>query len=320
MIKPKRLVWGDTIGVISPSFSLTKRFVHPSIKLLNKLGFNVKLGKHVYSKYGFMAGNDEKRAGDIHAMFKDKQIKAIFCAAGGSGANRLLPLINFDMIKKNPKIFIGMSDITYLTTSIHEKTGLITFHGPNIISGIYHCDFKKHNLKRCANIKYMLEALTNPGYKEKIKDFEVIKKGRGAGRLIGGNLRCLENLNGTKFMPDYKNKILFWEELDEDASEISRMLMNLKLCGVFDKIKGMAIGNLFDCPPYKNMTIKKVVLDITKDYKFPIIYNVDFGHVCKNITLPIGVKAKIDTEKRTFEVMENAVKKINLVCIRTRTH
>src|SRR3989338_2683769 len=267
MIKPKRLVWGDTIGVISPSFSLTKRFVHPSIKLLNKLGFNVKLGKHVYSKYGFMAGNDEKRAGDIHAMFKDKQIKAIFCAAGGSGANRLLPLINFDMIKKNPKIFIGMSDITYLTTSIHEKTGLITFHGPNIISGIYHCDFKKHNLKRCANIKYMLEALTNPGYKEKIKDFEVIKKGRGAGRLIGGNLRCLENLNG------------------------------------------MAIGNLFDCPPYKNMTIKKVVLDIIKDYKFPIIYNVDFGHVCKNITLPIGVKAKIDTEKRTFEVMENAVKK-----------
>ncbi len=307
MIKPKRLYIGDTIGIVSPSYDIQEGSEKESMKFLKRLGFKLKLGKHVYSKYGFMAGTDEERALDINSMFKDKKVKAIFCTAGGSVCNRLLPLLDLKLIKNNPKIIMGLSDITVLLNAIYKKTGLVTFHGPNIAGIKRHT---KHALKKEFNKEYMLKIMTNTKPLGIINlKFKIIKNGKADGRLVGGNLEALGNLNGTKFMPDYKDKILFWEEIDEDASEISRMLMNYRLCGIFDKIKGMVIGKLYKCKGTDGMSIKRIIEETTKGYAFPIIYDVDFGHYCENITLPIGIKARINTEKRTFEFLEPAVRK-----------
>ena len=307
MIKPKKLYIGDTIGIVSPSYNIKKGSCKEAIKFLKKLGFKIKLGKHIYSKYGFMAGTDEQRTEDINEMFKDKKVRAIFSTMGGSVCNRLLPLLDYKLIKKNPKVIMGLSDITVLINSIHKKTGLVTFHGQNVTS------IKRkaqHRFLKEFNKEYMLKILTKtqPLGNLNLK-YKVIKNGKAEGQLVGGNLEALGNLNGTPYMPDYKNKILFWEEIDEDASEISRILMNYKLCGIFDKINGMVIGKLYKCKGSDGLSVKRIIEETTKGYNFPIIYNVDFGHYCENITLPIGIKARIDTEKRTFEFLEPAVRK-----------
>lgn len=318
--KPIKLEPGDKIGIVSPSEPVSsKNRLKRGIKVLKGMGFKIVLGKNVLKKYGiYIAGTDEERVSDLNGMFRNPKIKGIFCTVGGFSANRLLDLIDYRAIKKNPKVFMGFSDITVLLNAIHQKTGLVTFHGVNVefgfsrgFEGRYQYT-KDYFLKAIMTAKPIGDILP---FGSKIK---ILKKGEAEGSLVGGNLRVLTTLLGTEYEPDWEGKILFWEEFKETPQDIDFDLTHLRLAGVFDKISGMIIGKLRECDfsyrlrkseKTKGLPIEKIILEICKDFKFPIIMGVPFGHIHPQIVLPIGVKAKIDTSQTLpFSVIENAVK------------
>ena len=311
-IKPLALRKGDTIGIISPSGPIffRKGYVKKGIKILHEMGFKTKLGRYALKETGYMAGSDDERAADLMEMFEDKEIKAIFATRGGDAASHLLDMLDYKKIKKNPKILMGLSDITALLNSINKKTGLVTFHGPLLAWGI-NCSFFGLKSMDSYSKEYMLKALCSKkpiGYIEPIKKRIVIKQGKAEGVLVGGNLDCVEKLCGTEYEPDFKNKILFWEEFREYVEDIDRDLTHLRLQGVFDKINGMVIGHLehYLAKGERYERFEKMIKNITKGYDFPILKAEEFGHGLKNATIPIGAKARISNNK--FEIIESGVR------------
>jgi muramoyltetrapeptide carboxypeptidase len=318
IIKPPKLKPGDKVGIISPSEPVIyrKKFLRGA-ETLKKLGFRVVLGKNIFREYGaYMAGRDKERAADLNAMFKNPEIKGIFCSRGGWSSNRLLKLVDYKAIKRNPKVFMGFSDITVLLNVIHQKTGLVTFHGPNVELGFS----QGFSGKNKYTLEYFFKAVMagEPiGPVKHWRSFEILKKGKASGRLAGGNLAVLPTLLGTEFEPDWKGKILFWEESQETIQDIDFWLTHLRLAGVFKKISGMVIGKIVkydilhaydEWKKEKALPINKIILDLCKDYKFPIIKGVAFCHYYPQITIPIGVKATINTSKKLFSIDEAGVK------------
>jgi muramoyltetrapeptide carboxypeptidase len=302
MIKPKRLKTGDTIGIIAPSRPINKREILPCIKILEARGFKVKLGENLYKKSYYSAGSPKERASDLNSMFKDKKIKAIMCATGGISSNQLLDLIDYEAIRKNPKIFIGYSDITVLSLAIYKKTGLVTFHGPNLHS------LKKLNKKA---EDFLFNLLSGKEFALPAK-MEIIKKGNGKGKLLGGNLHLNNSLLGTKYFPPYNSAIWFWEDLEESPASLDQKLNQFKLSGNLSKISGMVVGNLLGCTDKKhkedNRPINEILLELTRGYNFPIIKVPYFGHGIPNLyTFPIGIDSEIDTKTNKFKIMESPV-------------
>ena len=304
MIKPERLKVGDTIGIIAPSRPINEKEILPCIKILEARGFKVKFGKNIYKKSYYSAGSAKERASDLNSMFKDKKVKAIMCATGGIVSNQLLDLIDYETIKKNPKIFIGYSDITVLLLAIHKKTGLITFHGPNLHS-------LKKLTKETENFLFDLLMGKKSQYCLPSK-MEIIKKGKAKGKLLGGNLYLIDSLLGTKYTPTYNNKIWFWEEVGDSPASLDQKLNQFKLSGNLKNISAMIIGNLADCidKKYKedNRPINEIILELTKEYNFPIIKVPYFGHnVSSFYAFPIGITSEINTETNEFKMIENPV-------------
>ncbi len=318
IIKPLKLKPGDKVGIISPSEPIIykKKFLS-GVETLKKLGFRVVLGKNAFENYsGYMAGSEKERAADLNGMFRNKKIKGIFISHGGFNSNRLLNLIDYELIKKNPKVFMGFSDITVLLNAIYAKTGLVTFHGQNIEYGFSRGLGGKYKYTRDYFEKAVMSNKSIGLIKQQQK-LEILRAGKTKGILVGGNLTVLMTLLGTDYEPDWKGKILFWEELGETIQDIDFYLTHLRLCRVFDKISGMAIGQFKvlplgdDNPDLKNQktfSVNKIILDICKNYKFPIIKNIAFGHIYPQVTIPIGVKATIDTSKKLFSIDESGVK------------
>ena len=304
MIKPKKLKIGDTIGVIAPSRPINEKEILPCIKILEAKGFKVKFGKNLYKKSYYSAGSAKERASDLNAMFRDKNVKAIMCATGGIVSNQIIDLIDYEIIKKNPKIFIGYSDITVLLLAINSKTGLITFHGPNLHS-LKKIDKKSEN--------FLFNMLTGKELQYCLPSkMEIIKKGRAKGILIGGNIHLSNSLLGTKYTPTYNKKIWFWEDLGESPASLDQKLNQFKLSGNLEKVSAMIIGNLSDCVDKKykenNRPINEIILELTKDYDFPIIKVPYFGHGVSNFyTFPIGVTSEINTKTNEFKIIESPV-------------
>lgn len=304
MIKPKKLKIGDTIGIIAPSRPIDEKEISPCIKILEAKGFQVKLGKNLYKKSYYSADSAKERASDLNAMFKDEKVKAIMCATGGIVSNQLLNLIDYEIIKKNPKIFIGYSDITVLLLAIYNKTNLVTFHGPNLHS------LKKLD-KEAENFLFNLLMGKELQYYLPPK-IDIIKKGIAKGMLIGGNVHLSNSLLGTKYSPSYNNKIWFWEDLGESPASLDQKLNQFKLSGNLEKISGMIVGNLSDCVDKKykenNRPIKNILLELTKEYNFPIIKVPYFGHSISNFyTFPIGINSEINTETKELKIVESPV-------------
>lgn len=303
---PDKLKKGDTIAVIAPSNHVDeddKIYLRKTEKLFNSKGINVIYGKNIYSNsLGYGASADEK-AEDLNFAFSQKDVKAVFCAKGGENSNSLFEFINYDIIKKMPKIFCGFSDSTYLLNMIYEKTGLVTFHSATFKS-ISDWD------KPCV-FEDIIDKLVDGkiDLKRENEKFITIKKGEAEGILIGGNLNCLSHMASGKYKLDFKNKILFIEDLGEESNPkfVSSFLYKLKQEGVFDKIKGLWIGSYNH---ESKITLEKIVEDVLQDkYSFPIIKSDNFGHIDNKITIPIGVKAKIDTSKKDKIILvENCVK------------
>ncbi|WP_446898223.1 S66 peptidase family protein [Clostridium sp. LBM24168] len=308
----KRLQKGDTIGLVSPSGPMKSEDIKDSINFLKQLGFNVKEGKHIYDKWGYLAGKDKDRAQDLMDMFSDNNIDMILCIRGGYGAMRILPLIDFNIIKNNPKIFSGFSDITILINNIYSKCNIITFHSPMCNS----------NFQDKITLESFINTLTY-GYKPfKIQNADGKTDGylnsstyfngnSASGILVGGNLSLITSTIGTPYELDTKNKILFIEDVDERPYQIDRMLTQLILSGKLQECNGIILGQFENCklPNYRSsLTLDEVFKDRLINLDKPIIVNFQCGHSYPRLTIPIGAHVKIDCKEQTIDVLEPVVK------------
>lgn len=311
IIKPKKLNRGDLIGVIAPSSPINNsEKINNAVKYFEAQGYPVLLGKSIFSERGYLAGDDDLRLNDFHSMFANKNVKAIICLRGGYGSIRFIDKINFKLIRSNPKIFVGFSDITTLQLAILEKAKLITFAGP-MISTYFGLDENENFIE-----EQFWDMITSNKKKRRVvnpnsEKYFVLNKGRAEGRLIGGNLTSLIALSGSRFLPTFDNSILLLEEISEPPYKIDRMFNMLRRQNIIKKAKGIILGRFIDCyeqdSDKKTLTLNEVILDYFANIRKPVIYNVNHGHVNNNITLPIGARCKINTTKGFFEILENVV-------------
>lgn len=304
---PSKLKKGDTIGVIAPSNYIEKddlEYINASIALMEASGFKVKFGKYVFEDTLSYGTSPEKRAADINWAFKDDEVKAIMCVKGGEDSNTTLDYIDYEMIKKHPKIICGFSDNTSILNAIHEKTGLVTYHGPTFKSltswetGYAYKQF----------IKTFVENTESLIMGEPEDEYTTIQAGQTTGELVGGNLSLFTKLVCGKYAVNLQDKILFLEELGFEAAPemVNSNIYYLKQNGVFDRIAGLWIGN-YEHP--SKVSIEKIIKNaIGDEYKFPIIKSDNFGHIDKKIIIPIGTKAEINTnEKIKIKLVEKCV-------------
>lgn len=316
-IKPKGLNIGDKVGIIAPSSNVTDpEDIQRAIKTIEYFGLVPILGEYIKNGTGYKTRLPKERVSDLHNMFANNDIKGIFAIRGGYGSPQILDLIDFDIIKSNPKVFCGYSDVTALNIAITQNTGLITFHGPVLLS-----NFSKYTEKSFVDNVFLNESnfpieYKNPDQKKGVVSMFptlVINEGIAEGELIGGNLSLISSLMGTKFEIDTKDKILFLEDVGERPFRIDRMLTQLRLAGKFDDAKAIIIGKCEDCAPENSAantwdrTVNEVYFDILGDLKKPIIANMMIGHSIDRITLPLGVKAKLDTYNESITLLESPV-------------
>ena len=329
-IKPPHLQKGDTIGIVSPSSAITNfpRRLQRGISSLEALGLKVILAPNSQKASGHAAGAPQERADDIHSMFRNPEIKGIICSTGGYNANAVLPLLDYELIRSNPKVFCGYSDITALNVAITHKAGLVTFNGPTVLPtfGEYDGPFEftlRNFLKAVFENKAMGELehsdITSDENLWWGKDDDRRRKtvpasapvaltaGKGEGTLLGGNLETLTILGGTKFLPDYDDTILFLEEMEGGTDSVERNLDYLEQLGVFKKVRGLIYGK-----PYQFSTIspkrslETILTELGNRYGIPVIYNVDCGHTNPMLTMPLGVHAIVDADNTSITITESA--------------
>ncbi len=289
-ILPPPLEKGDRIGVIAPASPIPDREkLERGIEVLESLGFQIELGKNIFKSNLYLAGSDEERLSDLMEFVERDDIKAIIAARGGYGTLRLLPLLDFEKFYANPKIIMGFSDLTSLLIPITEKTGLITFEGPMVASLFSRRDE--------LSIEYFLKAVQIRDYAIAPNPLQIypIVPGSAQGELIGGCLSLINALLATPFEPDFEGKILFIEEVDEPLYRIDRMLTQLRLAGVFNKIKGIVFGGFVGDFDLKDLLY--VLTDRTGDLGIPVVYGFPFGHGDHFVTLPIGAMGNLIVEK-----------------------
>ena len=305
MIKPNKLKIGDTIGVVAPSNPIIGENIEEieqARKIVEKSGFKVKFSKNLFSNTNGYSATAKEKAEDINEMFADETIKMIWCAKGGENSNSVFDYLDYDLIKKNSKIICGYSDITSITNVITLQTGLVTFSGTNFKT--IATDETDYSYREA--IKRFVDCSLELGTKD--DKYITIKDGIAEGELIGGNLSLIRGMVSGKYALNFQDKILFIEELGFESmpSLVSNYLYYMKQNGVFEKIKGLWIGNY---EHESNISLEKIVLDTIEDeYDFPIIKSNNFGHTDKKTIIPIGTKARIDTSKdKKIELIENCV-------------
>ncbi|GJM35652.1 MAG: putative murein peptide carboxypeptidase [Saprospiraceae bacterium] len=313
LIKPKRLKKGDTIGLITPGSYIDDESLEKAISNMEEMGFLVKMGEHIRAERGFNAGTDKERLEDLHTMFADEEVAGIWCARGGYGCSRLLPMINYELIKKHPKALIGYSDITALLNAIQQETGLVGFHGPVAASTFtdynrIHLDALLMNPRPIHQID-MME--TEPDA-EKHNSFtpEVIRDGVAEGALVGGNLSLLAAMIGTPYAIDVKDKILFVEEIGEKPYRIDRMLTQMRQAYDLNQTAGILLGVFEDCQPKeddRSLSLMETLRDRLGDLKVPVLYGFSFGHIRNQCTLPVGIRARMNTAGGTVTLLEAGV-------------
>lgn len=292
-----RLQKGDTIGVTAPAGPPEQESLQSALVFFKEMGLHVKLGQNVKQTLGFLAGTDEERLSDFHAMIADPEVKAIVFARGGYGTGRIVDRVDYELIRKNPKIIWGYSDITYLHTAIGQQTGLITFHGPMLASDIGKSDFDQFS----AQLFKQLFSPTQLDYSEVISPLKIYADGEAVGQLVGGNLSLLVSTLGTPYEIETAGKLLLLEDIGEEAYRIDGMLNQLRLAGKFQNANGIVLGDFAEAAPTVNpsRTLEEVFTDYFADFSGPVMSGFRIGHCLPHFSLPLGVRAKLSTvEKR----------------------
>ena len=286
IIIPDGLIPGDAIGIVAPASPFDEKKLEAGISIIESMGFQVEVPEGILNPNGYLSAKDADRAEQLNRYFADKRIKAILCARGGYGSIRILRGLDYDLIRKNPKIFIGFSDVTVLLTSFYRKCDLAVFHGP-MAAGLSDMDTVTLD-----SLKTLLTTIRGPAYA--LDDCNILKAGRVEGPLIGGNLTSLCHLIGTPYGMKARGHILFLEDRGEETYRIDRMLMHLKLAGGFNGIKGLILGSFEDCGNYEE--ISGLAEEILSDVEIPIIAGFVAGHGGTNLILPMGIPALLDTD------------------------
>ena len=309
MLFPSPLTLGDAIGLIAPSSPVQPERLKPCMEILSSFGYQPVLGKSVTENLnGYLSGDDVTRACDINQMFSDSQIKAIFCLRGGYGATRIMDLLDYPMIAKNPKIFLGYSDITCLHLAFYSLCNLVTFHGPMVSSNMADGfdSFSKASLERALQMPPLLVFHNPKGY-----CYQPIVPGIAKGKLIGGCLSLVSSSMGTFYQPDFTNCILFLEEIEETVPRCERMMCHLKNAGVLNQVNGIILGNFKNCinPKNCNYTILDFFCDFFKDYDKPVLWGLQSGHDKPMGTIPFGEQCTMNTytSRVVFERMPKTV-------------
>lgn len=305
LIKPNRLTIGDTVGVIAPASPPNQENLVRGIAFLKELGLKVKVGNAVDKVYGYLAGTDEERLNDLHQMFQDSEVKAVICACGGYGTARIASYIDYELIKKNPKIFWGYSDITFLHTAILQETGLVTFHGPMLGSDIGKEETHPISKKGFRNLFEPIDLI----YTEHISPLETIIEGAANGELVGGNLSLLVSTLGTSYEIDTNGKILLIEDINEEPRSLDRMLNQLKMAGKLDVVNGILVGDFRDCTPKReqSLTLDEVITYYVKSANKPSLKGFNMGHCNPHVSVPFGVHAKFNTDEKRLIVESGIV-------------
>ena len=302
LLSPKKLQPGDKVGLIAPGSPCPEDKIEKALANTRLLGLEPVLGKYVRNKYGYLAGHDGERLQDLHEMFRNQEIKAIWCIRGGYGCTRLLPLINYDLIRQNPKIFIGYSDITALHLAFYQNTGLSGFHGP--VAGSTLTPYALIHLKQ-ALFKTMPAKIPIHVEEDNAFDAYSIQDGLIKGKLIGGNLSLLAALAGTSYCPNYSGNLVFIEDIGEKPYRIDRMLTQLFQSTDLANAAGIIFGIFVDCEAKKNapsLTLEETLRNQILPQKFPAFYGFSFGHMDNQCTIPIGYNALFDTRKKVLEI------------------
>jgi muramoyltetrapeptide carboxypeptidase len=308
LIKPKSVKPGDTVAFIAPAGPVTEEQLLNARQRIENLGFKVSYSERILNRNGYLAGDDNSRLKEFHEAFEIINIDAILCIRGGYGCSRIVDKIDFNLIKRNPKLFIGFSDITVLLNAILQKTGLVTFHGLVGNSGFSEYTKKQFlDIISCKNKNYKIESFDN----ERIK---YLTNGKATGRLSGGNLSIINSLIGTEFELDFTGKLVFMEDIDEAPYRIDRMLTQLLLSGNLQKAAGIILGDFRGCDvdisidENKNATtLNQVFDDRLGNLGIPVVTGFSFGHISNQAVFPVGILAEMDATKPYIRLLENAV-------------
>ena len=315
VLKPQALKPGDTIGIVAPaSHSALPSALLNGRRSLEALGFHTVTAPHLADRHGFLAGRDADRLADLEGMFTDPDIHGIVCLRGGYGSVLMLPRMDFDIVRANPKVFVGYSDITALHGAIHQRTGLVTFWGPMVASDMspgFHT-YNRDAFMKAVSGSDSIGGILHP---EDMPPVQTIHGGMATGPLIGGTLSLLAAAVGTPYEFEYDGAILFFEDIGEEPHRIDRMLTQLLQAGRLDCLSGIVIGECAGCGsapdspafPYGNFSIEEVFMERLQPLGIPVIYGLGIGHGTYKATLPLGVRATLDGDARTLKIDEPGV-------------
>ena len=305
LVKPQKLSPGDTAAIVSPAGSVVSSDdIDKAANSVKKLGLKPKLGEHLGERWGYLGGRDTERLEDLHNAFKDPEVKAIIPIRGGYGSSRLLPMLDYELIRRHPKIFAGFSDNTSLIVTINQIARIATFYGPNALSDW--TSYTKQNWQRML-MKSQPAGLMNPPPKE-TSSHESIVGGSAQGELLGGNLSLLVQTLGTEWEIDTRDKIIFFEDVNESPYRIDRMLTHLWLARKLQVAKGFAIGHLTNIRSNgTELNVREVIRDRFEPLGKPCYVGVTTGHISNILTLPLGISAKLDATNGTLKAIESAV-------------
>lgn len=303
VILPPKLNKGDLVALMAPAGAIFNDDTAPKAKAaLEAMGFRVKVGETASKKFGYLAGDDQFRAAEFMKFITDKEVKAIVALRGGWGCARMLPYVDMTLIPDNPKVICGFSDITTLLLAITSKTGLVTFHGPvgnSTWEGATTENFL--DVVQSAEVPLMMK---NP-------EIKVIREGFATGVLFGGNLSIICSLIGTGFLPDFANSILFLEETEEEPYRVDRLLTQLAMAGILDKLHGVVFGTCAKCEaeePDKSFTLDEVLDFHFRNRNYPVIKGFGIGHIKDKFTLPVGIPAELNTDKFSLTLTTASVR------------
>lgn len=309
IILPPKIGPGARIGLIAPASYAGEKRTQNAISNLKSLGLEVVEGKYLREENGFIAGTDGERVEDIHTMFRRKDIDGIWCVRGGYGTTRILNMLDYDLIRSNPKVFVGYSDITALHQAFYTQAGLVTFHGP--VAASDYTDYTIAGVKAAlfgSDYNYRIEPVPEPGDGE--ESFEVIHSGVANGTILGGNLTLLAALCGTDFLPDLSGKIVYIEDIGEASYRIDRMLVQLIQAASLKNAAGLIFGNFTRCGPEEgssDQTVSEVLYDHFGSLDIPVVKGYSIGHISNQATVAVGMQAEMDADSGVIQFRESGM-------------